>query len=320
MRPSFLLGPAVRRPEGMQLHAITRNRARSVWRHLATALLLLALSTTTLSGCTVISDDQSKKLANSGKVLVDVRGTKVAYRFPALPPRPTVAQGATAGALEGAGETVGQALMFDPYAIILLPIMIPVGAVIGAAQVPDDEEWREIARRYQRMKEAQTSVFRDRRQKNTTLEIEAGVIAAFREKSNGCIAPSRRATECRNAQPTSIISVNLQPVIDGEGYTLRTAVAVATPGASEVTCIRRDYKRFYTRQVAEAGMTAERIIGDIDEMHRAFGRLLAFELYEAPGRRNDKEIGRDRMAAWEGIGNPMEGELPCLELSEDMTP
>lgn len=269
-----------------------------------------------ISGCSDISDQQSNMLSKSGAVLLDVRSTKTAFRFPKLPARPTAGQGAASGALEGAGATVGEALMTDPAAIILLPIMIPLGAAIGAATVPDDQEWNNITAKYQRVKEIQIRVYSDRRRRNTSNEIEAGILSAFKEKSGSCIVPSRRAAKCRGAEPVSTVSVSIQPIVDAEGYTLQTAVAVNTPGMPEPTCIKRDYKRRYSRDAAVGRASPAGVLSEIEEMHKAFGKLLAFELYDAPGKKMEKGIGEARRAAWEGIGMPLEGKLPCRPSAE----
>ena len=273
-------------------------------------IAISVVAAATISGCSDISDQQSKMLSKSGAVLVDVKSTKTAFHFPELPARPTVGQGAAYGAAEGALYTAGEAI-FNPFAILLLPIMIPAGAAIGAASVPNDEEWKAVTTEYQRLKEVQTRVFSDRKRRKTSSEIEAGILSAFKEKSDSCIAPSRRAAKCRGAQQVSTISVVIRPIIDGEGYTLQTAVEVNAPGMSKPTCIKKDYKRLYSKEAAVGRVGPERVLSEIEEMHSAFGKLLAFELYDAPIIKMDKGFGEARVAAQKGVGWPVEGKLQC---------
>jgi hypothetical protein len=266
------------------------------------------------SACSDISDEESKALSNSGAVVVNVTSEQIAFRFPELPARQTVGQGAAEGAAQATFETVLETIG-NPFSIILLPIMLPAGAVIGAASVPDDEEWAEISTKYQRLKEAQIGIYSDRQRRNTAREIETGILSAFEERSDSCIATARNAAQCRNRQPVSMMSVRVQPVIDGDGYTLRTAVSVSLPGRPDVICIKKDYSRLYSRVVADGTVSAESALGTIAEMHAAFGGLLAFELYEAPVRISDADIGQAQRRASEGIGMPQEGDLPCVVVS-----
>jgi len=271
----------------------------------AAVLAVLAMAA---SSCAYISDQTSEALSSSGTVLVDIRSAKVDFQFPQPPKRPSAGQGAAAGTMEAVGATFEQALM-DPFAIIMLPLALPVGAAIGAATVPDDAEWNDITSRYQRTKEASVRIYSDRRGRDTASEIETGIISAFRETSGSCIVAFRNAAKCRAGQPTSVVSVAVQPVINFDGYTLRTAIALSTPDTSKVACIQKDYELRYEVIAVDAG-TPE-TLGQIKAMHKAFGRLLAFELYEGPKRRYEKDVGRDRMAAAKGIGLGLDGKLPC---------
>ena len=78
----------------------------------------------------------------------------------------------------------------------------------------------------------------------------------------------------------------------------------------------RDYIRHYARKVAEERATAQSALAEIEAMHTAFGRLLAFEVYEAPVTKTSDGIGKARMTAWKGIGIPHDGNLPCIATNQ----
>ena len=95
---------------------------------------------------------------------------------------------------------------------------------------------------------------------------------------------------------------------------LRTSVALSLPGAADIVCIKRDFNTSYIRSSDER-ISVEGALNYIGNLHQAFGRQLAFELYEAPIRLNDPDFADARMLARQGIGMVQEGELPCLHVA-----
>lgn len=100
-------------------------------------LLLLA------AGCQISDPDAMPKALNqAGAIQTEIaRGAVVSQQMALARPN------AGDNAARGAGEAVGGLMSEDPMAILLAPIFLPVGAVIGAAMTPGDDRWNAIASR-----------------------------------------------------------------------------------------------------------------------------------------------------------------------------
>ena len=106
------------------------------------------------AACTDISEEESRSLSSSGAVLVNVTSEPIAFRYPELPERQTVAEGAAAGAAAGAAETAVMTLV-NPFTVVYLPVMLTLGALDGVDSVYSDEQWEQIATYHQTLKHVQ---------------------------------------------------------------------------------------------------------------------------------------------------------------------
>ena len=275
------------------------------------AVAVLSLAVLALAACTPKNVENRKQFAASDAVVVSARGARAIMVFPELPPRQTRGQGAAEGALGAAGETVGMAIMDDPFAIILLPIMIPVGAVWGAATAPDDKDWARIEARYKRLKDTQTRIARRLAGNNTAADVQRhladaiGVTPSFQGK---CVAVAGRKSGCTAGSVTRI-DVLTRPKITGEGYVLETATSVRGPGSSE--CIQHDFEKSYSRAFLAGEKTEAEILREISQMNRGFGLWLANELFEAPQSWHSQDTASRRWEIYALAGYPKRGTLPC---------
>lgn len=176
--------------------------------------------------------------------------------------RPTAGDTAARGAGAAAGATLDAALQSDGTAILLLPLAIPIGALIGAAGAPTDADWARtraeaaaVNRRMLDLAAAASSV-------EPAEALERALAREIRRSSPGpsaCVQSRAAGTRCPDAEqgvrirvrlaqkvaflgrgykPSSLMTI--APPVDVEAYLLRQVTEIAAPGRAPV-CFVEDH-------------------------------------------------------------------------------
>ena len=134
----------------------------------------------------------------------------------------------------------------------------------------------------------------------------------MRAKTDRCVALARQPGKCKHATNVAAVAVNLEPEVNLEGYSIRTAYSVKTPNMQQQKCDQRDRHKKYLKDVMQGEVSADDAVKFVRKLHTAIARVVAFELYEEPHFEDLTTAGKSRMAAWGSSGSGQNGSLPCL--------
>lgn len=255
-----------------------------------------------------------------------------------LPKRPTHGEGAAGGALAGAGAVFE---MGDPYAILLLPVFIPIGAVFGAASVPNDEKWAGIVADWKRAKAGSDKMVGWIGKNRMSRLVEAGFAEAVNAGQGGnvtCGQVASRSKRCNLAEGDVVLKVELlHSVLPFKGtrggfltgekkrtveeylYTISAKTLIQEVGTGKLGC----YVTSYSTSMAQNELVqpdAERRLADlIRRQAPVIGQLLAYDLFTyltAEQNARGKMINTRKSATAEGwrVGFIMHGGNSCETL------
>ena len=248
--------------------------------------------------CTPMANYNPTNLADATAAKLSVVDKAPQSNLQPLPPRPTRGQGAAAGALEGAGAVFGAT---DPYAILLLPVFVPLGAIIGAAAVPNDEEWAEIEAYWARAKSGSDKMVGWVAKIKAARLVEAGFASAVDAGQAGnvtCAQVASRSKRCNLGQGDVVLKVELlhsvTPIKTTEGggfsgkkkrtvenfiYSVSSKTLIQEISTGKVGCYVTSYST--TMEYPELSKpNAEKVLADrIRRQGPVIGRLLAYDLF-----------------------------------------
>ena len=243
--------------------------------NLATNAAACLLVAQLLIGC---AGDNSYKqgIPASNSIQLSLVTSDIEWRFPALPNRPSAGQTAVQGAGEATGAVVNE-MLNDPAAIILLPIFLPIGLVVGAASAPSDEEWANIKKRYARLEAGQKEIYTTLRKRNFQREFEASLLKHFSveaEASSKCVSLARQKNRCQGFAPTTNFLINATPRVVANGYEVELTYRITTEKGQ--SCNQSIKYLRYSDDLSTGLSNPDNELKKIRDMEDAIAELMAF--------------------------------------------
>jgi hypothetical protein len=265
-----------------------------LWPAKALGLIAFAVLVT---GCGEFNKYNAKHLQPATSLTVQVVGTPPKAKLENLKDRPTVAQGAGAGAVSGAGEAIGEAFFTDPGMILLVPIMIPVGAVIGAASVPNDEEWKEIVAYYERSTRISKLLQGIAARSVTAAQLEREFVREVPKHWQGCVTSASRKGKCRAGANPARLQVKLEHeirpfkyqqgafwssdkrIVESYIYSSNLTVKTHTTGDGVSECYRIGFRKSYEADEFDTLPEQKAVMADLASHNRVIASFVSTELY-----------------------------------------
>lgn len=268
-----------------------------------------------LAACDVQTDiDPPLTGESAAAVTVSAKDSK-AKIAQELGERVTPGKGAAQGALAGAGATLQ---VVDPYAILLLPILVPVGAAVGAASAPSDEEWAEMVADHKRQAANAAHVIPivDSVEKGDRLErLIAEQFSAVPALAQTCVRTRAQGRNCPVTAASPRLTMQMshgiivlkfteggllsgKPKKTIEKYVIRSSLDVRLdmPAPQEDRCLTFDFGALAPLDEASGQFNRQAVEADLIEGLQKVAVLLVLSVFEAPGLDNDARaaLARER--------------------------